>query len=445
MTFRRIGPVLGLARQVFAEYDLPLDPVAGESLANRPLGVWVRRLLRLPAEGWRLRDLITVLRSGFIDRGRWGLDPPAIARIARLGREQHRWAGREALGRLAESVPPNAHDAPNETAPPDTTRAARRGAGPALPGMEASGLTGALAYLYAFLEPPPAPIGAHARQVKAALFGSPPLVSPAVRRLPALGEEIDALRGHLDDIAALGDALQEGPVPFATFVDRLLARLEAPAAILREAGGVLLAPMGALPGLRLAYLEAGGLVEGEFPASRQAPLLVSQAARQALAGAGLELPPPPEPTEDELWHSVRSRADTALTAWRTRLDERGRQVAASLYFDEAADGAVTETTAPQPTAAASRRELAIACANRWGHGGRARPAAAGAAWAVVRLAAQVEQQRRSFTHAGAFEGTVGGGLRPELTDRGAVWSATRLESYLTCGFPVLRQLRAQAA
>ena len=28
----------------------------------------------------------------------------------------------------------------------------------------------------------------------------------------------------------------------------------------------------------------------------------------------------------------------------------------------------------------------------------------------------------------------GGGLRPELTDRGAVWSATRLESYLTCGF-----------
>ena len=434
VTFRRIAPVLGLARQVFAEYDLPLDPVAGEPLANRPLGVWVRRLLRLPAEGWRLRDLITVLRSGFIDRDRWGLDPPAIARIARLGREQHRWAGREALDRLAESAPANRHAAPNETAMPDTTRAARHGGGPALPGMEASGLAGALAYLYAFLEPPSAPIGAHARQVQAALFGRPPLIHPAVRGHPGLAEEIDALRGHLDDIAALGDALREGPVPFSAFVDRLLARLEAPAAILREAGGVLLAPMGALAGLRLAFLEAGGMVEGEFPASRQAPLLLSRAARQALVGAGLELPPPPEPTEDELWHSVRSRADTALTAWRTRLDERGRQVAASLYFDEADADAATEAAVPEPAGAASRRELAIACTSGWSGGGRARPRRGGAAWAVVRLAAGVEQRRRSFTHAGAFEGAVGGGLRPELTDHGAVWSATRLESYLTCGF-----------
>ena len=204
--------------------------------------------------------------------------------------------------------------------------------------MEASGLAAALSYLYAFLEPPPAPAGAHARQVKAALFGRPPLVHAAVRAQPGLIAEIEALRAHLDDIAAADDALQEGPVPFPAFVDRLLARLEAPAAILREAGGVLLAPMSALSGLRLACLEAGGLVEGEFPASRQAPLLLSRAARQALAAAGLELPPPPEPTEDELWQSVRSRADGALTAWRTRLDERGRQVAASLYFDEAAGG-----------------------------------------------------------------------------------------------------------
>ena len=430
VTFRRTGAVLGLARQVFAEYDLPLDPVAGEPLANRPLGVWLRRLLRLPAEGWRLRDLITVLRSGFIDRHRWGLDPPEVARIARLGRAHHLWAGREALDRLAALEPASGQ------APPDETRAARRGGDreAALPGMEARGLAGVLAYLRAFLEPGLAPVGGHARQVKAALFGRPPLVHPAVRGRPGLIDEINALRGHLDDLAAAGDALREGPVRFAAFVDRLLARLEAPAAILREAGGVLLAPMSALAGLRLACLEAGGLVEGEFPASRQAPLLLSRPARQALAGAGLELPPPPEPTEDELWRSVRCRADTALTAWRPRLDERGRQVAASLYFDEAADGAVTETAVPEPAGAASRRELAIACTTGWSRGDRSRPPRANAAWAVVRLAARMEQRRRSFAHAGAFEGAVGSGLRPELTDRGAVWSATRLESYLTCGF-----------
>ena len=435
VTFRRLGPILGLARQVFAEYDLPLDPVAGEPLANRPLGVWIRRLLRLPADGWRLRDLITVLGSGFVDRRRvgrrrWGLDPREVARIARLGRAHHLWGGREALDRLA------ALGLPDAQGPPDGTRATRPGNDrePTLPGMEASGLAAALSYLYAFLEPPPAPAGAHARQVKAALFGRPPLVHAAVREQPGLIAEIEALRAHLDDIAAADDALQEGPVPFPAFVDRLLARLEAPAAILREAGGVLLAPMSALSGLRLACLEAGGLVEGEFPASRQAPLLLSRAARQALAAAGLELPPPPEPTEDELWQSVRSRADTALTAWRPRLDERGRQVAASLYFDDAADRASTETAVPEPAGAASRRELAIACTSGWGRGDRSRPPEANAAWAVVRLAAQMEQRRRSFAHAGAFEGAVGDGLRPELTDCGAVWSATRLESYLTCGF-----------
>ena len=436
VTFRRLGPVLGLARQVFAEYDLPLDPVAGEPLANRPLGVWVRRLLRLPAEGWRLRDLITVLGSGFIDRRRFGLDPWEITRIARRGRQHHLWAGRDALDRLAVLALKQEQESPAGTV-------SKREQGPVLPGLEARGLSAVLSYLYAFLEPPPAPASVHARQVKAALFGQPPLIRAGVRTEPGLIAEIDALRGHLDDIAAADDAIQEGPVPFAAFVDRLLARMEAPAAILREAGGVLLAPMSALSGLRLAHLEAGGLVEGAFPASRSAPLLLSPDARQALAAAGLELPPPPEPTEDELWLSVRSRADTALTAWRTRLDERGRQVAASLYFDDAAGDQAYETGAPEPAEAASRRELAIACTSGWSRGSRARPDA-GPAWAVVRVAAQMEQRRRSFVHAGEFEGAVGAGLRPELTDARAVWSATRLESYRTCAFPVLRALRAPA-
>ena len=324
VTFRTLGPVLGLARQVFAEYDLPLDPIAGEPLANRPLGVWIRRLLRLPAEGWRLRDLITVLASGFTNRKRWHLDPPAVTRIARRGRRHHLWAGHDALDRLAAAV-----------------RAEEKEPEPALPGMEASGLDAALSCLYALLEPSPAPAGEHARQVSAALFGRPPLIHPAVRKQPGLIAEIDAVRGHLEDIAVTDDVLQEGPVPFAAFVDRLLDRLAAPAALLREAGGVLLAPMSALAGLRLAYLEAGGLVEGEFPAPRAAPILLSPPARRALAAAGLALPPPPEASEDELWRSVLSRADVELTAWRTRLDDRGRQVAASIYFDAMESAAVT--------------------------------------------------------------------------------------------------------
>ena len=426
VTFRRLGPVLGLARQVFAEYDLPLDPVAGEPLANRPLGVWIRRLLRLPAEGWPLRDLIAVLGSGFTNRARWALDEWAVGRIARHGREHRLWAGRDTLDRLAAALRPQDQ------------------AEPALPGMEARGLGAALAYLYGLLEPPLAPAGEHARRVKAALFGRQPLIRPAVRAEPGLVAEIDAVRGHLDDIAVTDDALREGPAPFAAFVDRLLERLAAPAAILREAGGVLLAPMNALSGLRLAYLEAGGLVEGEFPAPRSEPILLSRQARRDLAAAGLALPPPPDGSDDELWRSVLTRADAGLTAWRTRLDERGRQVAASIYFDEidsgagpdapgAGAGAVTEAAVPEPADAASARELAIACAAAWRSGSRASPQPS-PAWRVVRLAAQVEQRRRSFTGAGEFEGGVAVDLRPDLTDGGAVWSASRLESYRTCAF-----------
>ena len=86
---RQASPYLGIARQVFAEYDLPLDPAAGERLSARPLGVWLRRLLRLPQDGWRLRDLVAVLSSGFVDLERWGLSSGGVARFARKGRENN--------------------------------------------------------------------------------------------------------------------------------------------------------------------------------------------------------------------------------------------------------------------------------------------------------------------------------------------------------------------
>src|SRR5690606_8473568 len=43
VTFRQLTPHLTLARRIFAEFDLPLDPAAGERLAHRPFGMWVLR------------------------------------------------------------------------------------------------------------------------------------------------------------------------------------------------------------------------------------------------------------------------------------------------------------------------------------------------------------------------------------------------------------------
>ena len=86
--------------------------------------------------------------------------------------------------------------------------------------------------------------------------------------------------------------------------------MQRPAVLLREAGGVLFAPMHTLHGLRFAHVFIGGLAEGEFPAPRRAARLLDREGREHLREAGLELPPEPRSTEDELWHSASTRADT---------------------------------------------------------------------------------------------------------------------------------------
>jgi RecB family exonuclease len=89
--------------------------------------------------------------------------------------------------------------------------------------------------------------------------------------------------------------------------------------------------------------------------------------------------------------------------------------------------------APLPERSASMRELAIALARGWPHESR-RPAGL-PAWAHnVRVAAPVEQQRRSFTSAGRFEGVVPGVDVGWLLESERTWSPSRLESYRTCSF-----------
>ncbi len=94
------------------------------------------------------------------------------------------------------------------------------------------------------------------------------------------------------------------------------------------------------------------------------------------------------------------------------------------------------TTAPER--AASLRELAIACTQRWSAHERRRPPGS-VVWPVIRSAAVNEQRRRSWGNAGVYEGRLDPGLVPLLTNSDAVWSASRLESYRTCSFQFFSQ------
>lgn len=426
VAFRQASPYLSLARQVFAEYDLPLDPAVGERLSDRPLGIWLRRLLRLAQDGWRLRDLTVVLSSGLVDLDRWGLSRGLVALFVRRGRESLLWAGRDRLGDIVESL---RSDADSDTSSERLRETFRR---------TAEGMAAALEELSGLLEPPSTSASDHARRLDEALFGARPLVSPASRELPGLGVEIDALRWCLKELASAEKALGGGPESLESFVSRLEHRLVDPAVMLREAGGVLLAPMHTLHGLRFDFIAVGGLIEGEFPAPQISAGLLDGGAREALNGAGPTLPPEPRLAEDELWRSVSTRADRALSLWRARLDERGRLAAASYYFHSISHDATVEERETPPERTASLRELTIACSRQWTDAGRLRPRRS-EAWPVVRAAAAVEQRRRSFGNAGLYEGRLSAGLVSWLTGPGATWSASRIESYRTCAFQFFGQ------
>ena len=362
VTFRQVSPYLGLARQVFAEYDLPLDPAAGERLSARPLGAWLRRLLHLSQEGWRLRDVVSVLSSGFADLGRWHMSRDDVARYSRWARERHLWTGLDKLERAADGL--RAEAAKDST--PETTREELRRA--------ADVMTAALVDLRSMLEQPPATPAEHARRLEEALFGDNALIIPDTHRMPGGEAELDALRGYLRDIVSTHETLGGEPEPFESFLLRLEGKLDAPAVLLREAGGVLLAPMHTMHGLRFDFVAVGGLIEGEFPAPRNSAALLDDSAIEQLNRAGLGLPPEPRLSEDDLWSAVSSRADSAtLALWRTRLDERGRPAAASYYLDRATPSEVIEARAPAPDQAASRRELTIACTRQWPDRGLLRP------------------------------------------------------------------------
>ena len=421
VTFRQVSPHISLARQVFAEYDLPLDPAAGERLSSRPLGAWLRRLLHLAQDGWRLSDLAGVLSSGFVDLARWGTSREDVTRFVGWARKNHLWAGPDALERASEGLMSEA----DKSEKPDHARDKMRRA--------ATGMRVVIDELRDLLEQPPDTPAGHARRLEEALLGNQPLIDPGSRRLDGVDSELESLRGYLREIARTHDILGGEPEPFEYFLLRLEAKLEAPAVLLGEAGGVFLAPMHTLHGLRFDFVAVGGLVEGEFPAPRASASLLDGTAMEALRRVGLDLPPDPRLSEEELWNAVSSRAEGELALWKTRLDDRGRPAAASYYLERVTPDSSLTAGEPTPEQTASRRELAIACARQWPDGGILRPTGL-PAWPVARKAFGIEQRRRSFGNAGEFEGVLPRGLVPRLTGPDAVWSASRLESYRTCAF-----------
>jgi ATP-dependent helicase/nuclease subunit B len=414
VVYRQVTPHLATARRVFAEYRLPLDAAAGEPLTERPFGVWLLRLLRLGLHEWRTFDVIDVLASGFANEQRWGFHPGDLDRVRGLARERQLWAGEEALRALGGVVEGE---------------------------RVAAAWTAAADQLTQLLDPAvertPA---AHVALLDAALFGQSPLVRATVEGYDTLPAEAAEVRAAFRALRAVEDALGSAPLTFEAFVDLVASRMDRPSTMIRAAGGVLLAPAHTVHGLRFHSVHIGGLVEGEFPARRSGGAFLGREDRELLAGGGLALPPEPRASEDELWRAAVGCSDAAVTYWRPRRDGSGRPAPASFYFDLGAGraaGSEELRSDVAPERAASERELALSLAPRWPDE-RRRPTGVAAWDLVVMVAAPIEQRRRSWDPAGRHEGAlhdVPGGVDVDrLVAPEAQWSASRLESYLTCPF-----------
>lgn len=407
VTFRQVTPYLAMMRRIFAEYDIPLDPAAGARLRDTPLGSWLNRLLGVEDNGWRVKDINAILHSGVVNLDHWNLTNNDLDYIARTARENNFWSGVEALEELADQAPSGF-----DIALKDIRELHRL--------MESSD-------------------GDRAQVLADALYGENGWLLEMRDVDDETAQDMEQLRSYLTEMTnSPGESDTDGTneEPFERFRERLDRRLAMPVLIRRTPGGVLLAPMHTMHGLRFKHVMVGGLSEGEFPAGRRYGDLLSDGMRQDLIDAELPLPPAPRSTEEELWNSVTSRAEGSTNLWRYRLNAAGKEATPAWVFQDDPSEPENRPATQKIRESASIRELAIACALGWVSGETFRPPCPDGTdpWDVVRVAAPNEQIRRSFRFAGEYEGRVSSGLAPRLTREGGGWSASSLDSYLTCSF-----------
>jgi len=192
-----------------------------------------------------------------------------------------------------------------------------------------------------------------------------------------------------------------------------------------------------------------GLAEGEFPATlSEDPFLRDLDRRNLREGFGLALEPSPESAEAEYFYETVSRAAEKLLLTRPRLADNGALWQASPFWEEVrrlvqtTPQTLTSETLPIPSEVASWSELMGSLSAHSGYGDVRQWISEEEPYRLAALEGAAGVLDVRWTEWGAdqlpgpFDGdltTLGDIFRARFSSR-HVWSASRLESYVTCGF-----------
>jgi RecB family exonuclease len=327
VTYRQAEVYRPLVEAVFAESRIPVYLDDGPSVAERPLGRRVLALLDLIDSPLTRRDVMAFLSDGWLPdatRERYGGAPTgaweSASRRAGVVQGIGQWRDRLSALIARERTDADAEGAPDWLAD----------------------RVGAAESLLRFIEDLDSRLRSHPDEGSwsECLTSLRPLLHDYV-------DDVDAVVGHLDQLAQLDELLIE-PVTFDRFLDAVRAEIQALKAGDLESvsqgafglRGVSVLDVNQLRHLRFEAVAVLGLTERSFPPPpRQDPLLLDD-ERAALNDAGdLTLPlrargPDPEPMQFGL--AVGAARERLLLSTRRASEPGGRAQLPSSFFRSAA-------------------------------------------------------------------------------------------------------------
>ena len=444
IALHRPGTYTDIMREMFAEYEIPVNITDRYELARSPLVVALLGLIRLPLNGFRREDVLRIAGSPYftVPDCSTPFDPANLSSVARRVRATaglESWLGK--IARAREEAERVRQEAPGGE---ESRRAAAesRALGKAKADIES--LARALAPLAEPMtasEFESAMLSLAARMsvlsslIDPRLRGNEELMEKDVRAFNAFSETLHAV--------AMMAQMQDGPDerhPLRVHYDRLKTALGRERYNLRErfGRGVLVTSIEETRELPVEVMIVAGLVDGEFPSVYQPEIFLSARRRK-------------EREQRHAWEN-RYLFYQAATNWTEHLyltypiREGENELVRSSFVDAfLKSSAVTLWEDPEEIPFAgdvsSRGEYLRMLSLAGTEEGLTLVAVPGVEqdWARIRRARDVERSRRTGTGSDEYSGMVAGALGEEgrrqvegIRDR--VLSVSQLETYAGCPF-----------